>query len=130
MLIWLNEAHIPHTAELISFEKLLVAPPKDAQYVFAIAQRLYDGDLNDQGFPGKFLPEKIKDLAMTLSVLWGEGICHLDVKPGNIFWRHTSSSSVEVVLGDFGFAIRFTTLDDMFISSVGLEGTPHFFPRK
>eukprot|EP00744_Colponema_vietnamica_P002054 GILI01003309.1.p1 GENE.GILI01003309.1~~GILI01003309.1.p1 ORF type:complete len:394 (-),score=46.58 GILI01003309.1:171-1313(-) len=120
--------NIPHTAELLSFEKLFVdeeGTPK-GEYVFAIAQRLYDGDLSNQRFPKKFLFEKLKDLAVTLTALWRERICHLDVKPANIFWRR-SFSSVEAVLGDYDCATQFKS-DDLSVNSSIRTGTAHFYP--
>eukprot|EP00744_Colponema_vietnamica_P001200 GILI01002011.1.p1 GENE.GILI01002011.1~~GILI01002011.1.p1 ORF type:complete len:288 (+),score=27.68 GILI01002011.1:292-1155(+) len=121
--------NLPHTAELLSFERFYVgkkSTPKET-YMFAIAQRLYDGNLYAERFPKEFLPEKLRDLAVTLTAMWRKRISHLDVKPENIFWRHTSSSSVEAVLGDFGCATHFQT-DEMLIRSSTKLGTFEFYP--
>eukprot|EP00744_Colponema_vietnamica_P000938 GILI01001622.1.p1 GENE.GILI01001622.1~~GILI01001622.1.p1 ORF type:complete len:366 (+),score=38.92 GILI01001622.1:47-1144(+) len=116
---------IPHTAELISFEKFHVAsPPIEKEYVFGIAQRLYAGDL--RRFPKDFLSAIMKDVAVSLLALWRSRICHLDVKPANIFWRRTSPSSFEAVLGDFGSATQFQR--EMLISSASQIGTPDYYP--
>eukprot|EP00388_Colpodella_angusta_P023522 GDKJ01060449.1.p1 GENE.GDKJ01060449.1~~GDKJ01060449.1.p1 ORF type:complete len:287 (+),score=7.61 GDKJ01060449.1:288-1148(+) len=120
--------NLPHTAELLSFERFYVgkkSTPKET-YMFAIAQRLYDGNLYAERFPKEFLPEKLRDLAVTLTALWRERICHLDVKPANIFWRR-SFSSVEAVLGDYDCATQFKS-DDLSVNSSIRTGTAHFYP--
>eukprot|EP00743_Colponemidia_sp_Colp-15_P010517 GILK01011589.1.p1 GENE.GILK01011589.1~~GILK01011589.1.p1 ORF type:complete len:401 (+),score=27.24 GILK01011589.1:55-1203(+) len=104
----LTEKKVPNVAELISVEKFYPdkVPTSDA-FVFALAQRLCDGNLSANDFPKEHLLENLRQLALALTTMWSLRICHFDVKPMNILWQRESSSSARVFLADFGSAIQY-----------------------
>lgn len=67
-----------------------------------------------------------KQLIKTLGILHSKGIIHRDIKPENIMIEEVANGKVNIILGDFGFAIRKADLQRT--GKYNRVGTLEFYP--